>query len=159
MGYACPVCGAEQVDGVHLANHLAVTASLGRPDHEAWLEEHAPDWAENTPDALADRVVEYAPEIDTPEFETEGGGRPETGFEEQLAARSRQPGRGELTGGATGARARGGSGQREPRSDEVESVLSEARELTERMLDDGAEEDGTDDDGPSDAASDRDENA
>ena len=70
MGYACPVCGAEQLDGVHLANHLAVTASIGREDHTGWLEAHAPDWADCGPEELAAQVIEHAGEIETPEYET-----------------------------------------------------------------------------------------
>ena len=129
MGYACPVCDAEQADAEHLANHLAVTASLGREDHAAWLEEHAPDWADRGPEELGELVSEHAPEIDTPEFE--GGshgrahdhdhghghghepGRPDM-LEDGLARQARQPGRGDMTA-------------------EAESVLREARELTRRM--------------------------
>lgn len=114
MGYACPVCAAEQADAVHLANHLAVTASLGRRDHEAWLAEYAPDWTEYSPADLAERVVEHAEEIETPEFEDgHDHGRP-GGLEGDLARQSRQPGRGTLTA-------------------EAEDVLEEARELTRRM--------------------------
>ena len=113
MGYACPVCGAEQLDGVHLANHLAVTASIGREDHEAWLEAHAPDWADCGPEELAERVVEYADEIETPEFERfEGEDREHVhGQFDEMAARMR--------GGVAGEA-------------EVRSVLETARRLTER---------------------------
>ncbi|ELZ09326.1 hypothetical protein C479_10910 [Halovivax asiaticus JCM 14624] len=167
MGYACPVCGAEQADGVHLANHLAVTASLGRSDHEAWLAEYAPDWRDDSPDELADRITPHATEIETPAFETDDGSRPQTGFEHELAAQTRGPGRGSHTtttaGHGTGA---------DPltdtttRSADVESVLAEAHELTEEMragADD--ERDGTEDsDGHEEAAdgptpTDGDENA
>lgn len=116
MGYACPVCGAEQADGVHLANHLAVTASLGRTDHEGWLETHAPDWADRGPEALADEIVEYAPEVETPAFDEEGShehGRPPN-LEAELASQTRGPGRGTLT-------------------EEASAVLDEARELTRQM--------------------------
>jgi len=37
MGYTCPVCDVEEADAVHLANHLAITASLGRENHREWL--------------------------------------------------------------------------------------------------------------------------
>ncbi|GAB3671320.1 DUF5810 domain-containing protein [Halopiger thermotolerans] len=139
MGYACPVCDAEEADAKHLANHLAITASLGRREHEEWLEEHAPDWADRSPEELGEIVSQYAPEIDTPEFE--GGprghdhdhehhqpGRPS--LENELARQSRQPGRGSLTA-------------------EAEGVLEEARELTRKMYetDDGGDESaGTDGD-------------
>ena len=117
MGYACPVCGAEQADGVHLANHLAVTASVGRADHREWLETHAPDWGECGPEELAERAVEYATEIETPGFDDAGGRAPN--LEAELAAQTRRPGRGgPAPGGETGR---------------VDAVLEEARELTERM--------------------------
>ena len=121
MGYACPVCDAEQAVAEHLANHLAVTASLGREDHAAWLEDHAPDWADRSPAELGEIVGEHAPEIDTPEFEDGARGhahghepgRPES-LEDGLARQARQPGRGAMTS-------------------EAESVLREAQELTRRM--------------------------
>ena len=118
MGYACPVCGAEQADGVHLANHLAVTASLGREDHLEWLEDHAPDWADCDPEGLAEKVIEYAPEVDVPEFE-EGAVGPT--FEDELARHATGAGRGSLAGGSG------------PLDEEAEQVLEEARELTRRM--------------------------
>ncbi|WP_254766481.1 DUF5810 domain-containing protein [Salinilacihabitans rarus] len=123
MGYACPVCDAEQADAVHLANHLAITASLGREDHLAWLDEHAPDWADAGPAELAAVVRERAPEVETPEFESAGGDAPT--FEDELARQSRGPGRGAATVDA-----------------ETERVLEEARELTRRMYEDDG--DGTD---------------
>ncbi|WP_049922111.1 DUF5810 domain-containing protein [Halopiger djelfimassiliensis] len=132
MGYACPVCDAEQADAVHLANHLAVTASVGRRDHREWLEEHAPDWGECSPEELGSIVSEHAREIETPEFERSGHdhghghepGRPAS-LENALARQGRRPGRGSMTA-------------------ETERVLEEARELTRRM-EDGSE--GTDADG------------
>lgn len=119
MGYACPVCEAEQADAVHLANHLAITASLGREDHRGWLEEYAPEWSECSPEELGERVAPHAEEIETPEFEgtSHGHGRP-GGLEQGLAQQSRQPGRGSL-------------------SDTAESALQEAQEMTRRMHDDG----------------------
>jgi hypothetical protein len=54
MGYVCPVCEDPQADGHHLANHLAFTAMLGDDAHEAWLDDHAPEWADADPAALAD---------------------------------------------------------------------------------------------------------
>ena len=127
MGYACPVCDAEQADAAHLANHLAITASLGREDHREWLEEHAPDWSDCNPEELGEIVSQYAPEIETPEFDEAGHdhGRP-GGLEEGLARQSRGAGRGSLTA-------------------EAESALEEARELTRQMQEptgDGSESDG-----------------
>ncbi|MFC4542498.1 DUF5810 domain-containing protein [Halosolutus amylolyticus] len=123
MGYACPVCDAEQADAEHLANHLAVTAALGRADHRDWLEEHAPDWADRGPEDLGTIVSEYAPEIETPEFESGHGHEPT--FEDELARQSRGPGRGALTS-------------------EAEGVLEEARELTRQMQAGDAESDDRD---------------
>ncbi|MDQ2051189.1 DUF5810 domain-containing protein [Natronolimnohabitans sp. A-GB9] len=140
MGYACPVCGAEQADAEHLANHLAVTASLGRADHGEWLAEYAPNWGDCTPEELGEIVSQHAPEIETPEFEASGHdhdhdhGRP-AGLEEGIAQQSRQPGRGSLTS-------------------EAESVLQEARELTERMQESGVDDSAIDDDDGTDAADD-----
>lgn len=114
MGYACPVCGVGTVDDVQLANHLAVTASLGREDHREWLETHAPDWGACRPPELAERVREHADEIETP-----GGEAGQPRFEDALAERSR--GRGSLAAD----------------DGELDAVLEEARELTRRMEDGG----------------------
>ncbi len=120
MSYACPVCDTQQADAVHLANHLAITASLGRQDHSEWLAEHAPEWSECTPEELGEIVSQHVPEIDTSGVEASSHGhdhgRPES-LEEGLARQSRQPGRGAL-------------------SVEAESVLEEARELTQQMASD-----------------------
>ncbi|ELY87179.1 DUF5810 domain-containing protein [Natrialba taiwanensis] len=138
MGYACPVCDAEQADAEHLANHLAITASLDRPDHKEWLEEHAPDWADHSPAELGQIVREHASEIDTPEFESAGTGghdnpdhdhghahdhtpgRP-TGIESDLAGQRRQPNRGSM-------------------SAEAERALQEAQEMTQQMLADATDD-------------------
>lgn len=121
MGYRCPVCDVEEADAKHLANHLAVTASLGRRDHEAWLEEHAPEWADCGPEELGEIVAEYAPTVETPEFDEHDHDRARpSGFEDDLARQTRQRGRGSMTA-------------------ETEQVLREARELTERMADDADE--------------------
>lgn len=137
MGYACPVCGTEEADAIHLANHFGVTASLGREDHLAWLETHAPDWRDRSPEELAEVVAERAPEVETPQFTTETGRAPS--FEDGLARQARGPGRGELT-------------------DEAASVLEEAHELTREMYEDADREsredvsDGPIDDGDADSS-------
>lgn len=136
MGYACPVCETPQADGEHLANHLAITAILGRMDHEEWLDEHAPNWEGSTPEELAAQVVEAVPETEFPQvFEDttdqhhghshgESGG--EMPFEQELARQTASPGRGTLT-------------------DETRDVMAEAREMTRQMLDeDGQAETDTD---------------
>ncbi|WP_121741864.1 DUF5810 domain-containing protein [Natronorubrum halophilum] len=139
MGYACPVCDAEQADAEHLANHLAITASLGREDHGEWLEEHAPDWSDCSPEELGEIVSQYAREIETPDFEGPSRGhdhgRP-GGLEEGIARQSRRPGRGSMTGDA-------------------ESVLREAREMTQRMT--GAERNDAGNDGDEDGETANDE--
>ncbi|RQH01259.1 DUF5810 domain-containing protein [Natrarchaeobius oligotrophus] len=147
MGYACPVCDAEQHDAVHLANHLAVTASIGRQDHREWLAEYAPNWERCGPEELGEIVSEYAREIETPEFEgTSHGhdaGRP-AGFEDALAAQSRRPGRGAV-------------------SDDAAGVLEEARELTRQMQESSAsghaESDGDESDHDDSAGESANENA
>jgi hypothetical protein len=119
MGYACPVCDVEEADAVHLANHLAITASLGREEHREWLEEHAPDWGDRSPEELGEIVAPHAAEIDTPDFEASGHdhghepGRPGS-LEEGIARQSSQPGRGSMTA-------------------EAKDVLQEAAELTREM--------------------------
>lgn len=121
MGYECPVCSVPQADGEHLANHLAITALTHGDEHEDWLDEHAPGWADEDPQSLGERVTPHAPETDHEtvfEDTTEGSGsRFEDELERQVGGRA---GRGDLTG-------------------EAEAVLEEARDLTERMLDDDEE--------------------
>ncbi|AHG00490.1 hypothetical protein HALLA_18490 [Halostagnicola larsenii XH-48] len=125
MGYACPVCSTEEADGVHLANHFAVTASLGRENHLEWLERHAPDWNERSPEQLAEIVTEHAREVETPEFE-QGTGRSPS-LEAELAAQSRGPGRGSMT--------------QDP-SPEAQGALEEARELTQQLYESTESTDG-----------------
>ena len=148
MGYACPVCETPQADGEHLANHLAFTAMLGREDHEAWLDEHAPGWEESNPDDLAPKVVDAVPETEFPQIfddttehqhdhgeHQHGAAAPdETPFEQELARQSGGAGRGDLTG-------------------EAQEVMAEAREMTEQMLaDDGETADADEADAEADDA-------
>ena len=67
MGYACPVCEDPQADAEHLANHLAFTAMMRGGAHEAWLDEHVPDWGETDETELGERVIEYVPAADYPQ--------------------------------------------------------------------------------------------
>lgn len=107
MGYECPVCGVEEADGEHLANHVAFTALVRGGDHEAWLDDHVPDWADRDPDSLAPEVTEHATET-----ETEPATDPH-GHDHDVPSVER-------TGGADLSGAAG-------------DVLEEARELTEAM--------------------------
>jgi hypothetical protein len=167
MGYVCPVCEDPQADGHHLANHLAFTAMLGDDAHAAWLDEHAPEWADSDPDALADTVVEDAEETEYPQvFEDT------TGDESDGHAHGDGPGHGagqaDTAGGVPDDVAPAGvtdpdtlfegddAAERSP-----DDVLAEARELTrqrrenaDRGADNGdvatdgvddADTDGTDD--------------
>lgn len=67
MGYGCPVCETPQIDDEHLANHIAFTALLGDDAHEAWLDEHVPDWSGYGPTELAEEVVRHATEREFPQ--------------------------------------------------------------------------------------------
>jgi len=107
MGYECPVCGVEEADGEHLANHVAFTALVRGGDHEAWLDDHVPDWADRDPDSLAPEVTEHATETDTePATEPHGHDHDVPSVE--------RTGDADLSGAAG-------------------DVLEEARELTEAM--------------------------
>lgn len=107
-GYECPVCGVPQAEPQHLANHVAFAAMLDEADHEDWLDEHAPDWSEMSPDELADVVVEHAPESDV-EFEESDHAPPE------------------------GHLARQGGYGRDDLDDDARAAVEEARELTREM--------------------------
>jgi hypothetical protein len=106
MGQECPVCGSEEADGEHLANHLAFTALVRGGDHETWLDEHVPDWADRDPETLAPEVTPHATETET-EPTSEPHGHETPTFE--------QP-----------------AGQRDL-SGEAAAILEEAQELTEQM--------------------------
>ncbi|WP_436901262.1 DUF5810 domain-containing protein [Halovenus halobia] len=67
MGYSCPVCSDPQADGVHLANHLAITALTRGGDHEEFLEESVPGWQELSEEELAAELIEDATEADYPQ--------------------------------------------------------------------------------------------
>lgn len=140
MGYACPVCGDPQADGHHLANHLAFTAMLGDADHEAWLDERAPDWADADVAELAATVTDDAEEADYPQvFEDSGDPTHDHGHAGHGGDRSDAE-------GASADASSGGPGDVDTPetvddagecADDVlagahEDVLAEARELTRR---------------------------
>ncbi|NIB98376.1 DUF5810 domain-containing protein [Halobacterium sp. R2-5] len=105
MGYECPVCGVEEADGEHLANHLAFTALVRGGDHESWLDETVPDWEDRDPESLAPDVTPHATETET-ETVTE-----EHGHEMPAVERT---GNADLSG-------------------EAAAILDEAQELTEQL--------------------------
>ncbi len=113
MGYVCPVCSVAATDAVTIANHLAVTASLGREDHLEWLESHASDWEHSRPAELAETVRALADEIPDPET-TDAGPL----LESEIAAESQRRGRGAMAV--------------DPDPDAA-AVLEEARALTQEM--------------------------
>jgi len=159
MGYVCPVCEDPQSDAEHLANHLAFTAMLGDDGHEAWLDDHAPDWADANPAELAPRVAEHADETDFPQvFEdtTEGGAGGHDRGHQHGHDHDHQHGRGGghqhgRGGGAAGGNIDGAPGGVADPNDafpddgavDPEDVLAEARELTrERRANAGDDADG-----------------
>jgi len=120
MGYACPVCETPQADAGHLANHLAITAIARGGDHEAWLDEHVPDWEDRDEAGLAEAVVDHAESADYPQvFEDTTG---------EAAAES----------GAADPPVDEAALERLAADDEadVEAVLDRARELTRRRHED-----------------------
>ena len=147
MGYACPVCETPQRDGEHLAHHLAFTAMLHGDDHEAWLDEYAPDWSDRDPAGLASTVTDHAENAEYHEvFEDTTGrsrGRPDVDA----------GGHDHAHGGATDSR----SALRDPDLSELDpeaaDAVREARELTREMYADEneTESDDASDDPPDDA--------
>jgi hypothetical protein len=136
MGYACPVCSDPQADGEHLANHLAFTALLGDADHEAWLDQNAPEWESLDPPALADRVVGSVPETEFPEV-FEDTVPDERRGEAHGRAHDHGHGRGDA-GQATAPEHDGPvRADRDSLDDEARAILDRARKLTEQRRDDG----------------------
>jgi hypothetical protein len=123
MGYACPVCDAPQRDADHLANHLAITAVVHGEDHEAWLDEHAPGWADAGAAELGERVTPLAEPAQYDEvFEDTVHGH--------VGGENHDHGRPSVD-----------SARASPVPDDDDEVtraaLAEAREMTRRMLGDG----------------------
>ncbi len=145
MGYACPVCSDPQADAGHLANHLAFTAILGDDDHEAWLAEHAPDWNEMGERELAAAVSEYVEETEFPQlFDDTVGGLdpdPESQDSERSGALFDEEGHEHRHGHDHDRERQGPIDTSGPTDAETERVLEEAREMTQRLLED--EEDGS----------------
>ena len=152
MGHACPVCGTPQADARHLADHLAFTAMLGDADHEAYLDEHVPDWAERDPESLGAALAEDAPEAEFPQvFAASGDAAGHEDHEHGGHHHGEQP-----TEGGTESGGRPPAEIPDPDLDEdAREVLQEAREMTARMRGESADggatgEGGTDEDGTED---------
>lgn len=138
MGYSCPVCEDPQADGVHLANHLAITAMTRGGDHEEFLDEHVPEWQELGEDELAERLQGAADETEYPQvFEDTTGGH-------------------DHDHDHTGSPQRGhGSGADSipfdteipdaPSDDEAGEIIEEAMELTRKRQENSSESDTGDD--------------
>lgn len=135
MGYRCPVCEAPQLDGEHLANHLAFTAMIRSEEHEAWLDDHVPDWKERRPAELAEEVTPLAPEEDLPD-EVE-----DADTHDHVPGRER--GRGAYSERQRELRER----EREELTGEAAEVMADARAMTRKMHERAEESD----DGPDDA--------
>ncbi len=144
MGYECPVCEVPQRDGEHLANHLAFTAMLREDDHEEWLDQHAPKWADDDPDDLAERVVEHAAEAEYDEvFEdtTDDHDRHEHGGQGHDHAHGHGGSVDPTATGRSNVTGRGYDGQADQET--VDGVMAEARQLTAEMYGlDGDDESG-----------------
>jgi uncharacterized protein YihD (DUF1040 family) len=124
MGYRCPVCGDPQADDVHLANHLAFTAMVRGGDHESWLDDNVPDWANHDDESLAEIVSDLAESAEYPQvFEdtTDAVDHDDHSHDDQSRHES-------LPGGATPAEDPG-------LDEEAKDILSEAREMTRERRD------------------------
>lgn len=117
MGYACPVCEEPQVDAEHLANHMAFTAILRGADHEDWLDEHVPEWGQQSPESLGPVVAADAEEVelDIDDADLEPRRRPSSGPQVEV--------------------------DREALSESDLAVLQDARDLTRQMLEERGPED------------------
>ena len=119
MGYRCPVCDTPQTDAEHLANHLAFTAMVRGGDHESWLDEHVPDWEGRDDEGLAAAVSELAEPTEYPQV-----------FEDTTGTNDH-----DHAGKPTGADGLPVDVQEidsEAMDADVEEILAEAREMTEK---------------------------
>ncbi|MGB9956672.1 DUF5810 domain-containing protein [Haloferax prahovense] len=146
MGYACPVCDAPQRDETHLANHLALQAIVHGDDHETWLDEHAPEWADLNADSLGPLVSDLAEEREFDEvFEDtvdRTGGRGhghDHDHDHDHDIPDRQP------------QQFGGSGGSQSLSGDAARIFEEAQSLTREMYEEGEDGDDARGDDPGDA--------
>lgn len=130
MGYTCPVCEIPQADGGHLANHMAFTALVHEADHEAWLDEAVSEWSEMGESTLAAVLTEHAEQTEFPQvFEDTTGGDDH----DRDPAHERSGTLFEETG--HGGRQQQIGTQPAALDADAQSVLEEARRLTETRLD------------------------
>mgnify|MGYP006914281322 FL=1 len=139
MGFACPVCEIPHQDATHLANHLAFTAMTHGDDHEAWLDEAVPGWADRGEADLAAEVSELAPDAEYEQvFEDTVGGRGGGGAHRHDHDRDRRTGQnGPPEGIDPASAAASGGGELDGAA---RAVLEEARGLTAEMLGEGADD-------------------
>lgn len=128
MGYSCPVCSDPQADGVHLANHLAITALTRGGDHEQYLEESVPGWQELSEEELAEELVETATEADYPQVFEDTTTDHEHNHDHQRSGADSIPFEAEMP----------------DEDEETADVLEEAMELTQQRRQNAAGEEGDD---------------
>ena len=151
MGYACPVCETPQRDGEHLAHHLAFTAMLHGDDHEAWLDDHVPDWSDRDPDGLAAEVTPRADDAEYHEVfeDTVDRGRPDVNLRAHDHAGHNHGGQshpahvGSEHGAGGGPDTVDTTGETDP---EVAEAVREAREMAREVGEGDDESDGGGDD-------------
>lgn len=124
MGYRCPVCESPHPDSEHLANHVAFTGLMGGEDHESWLDEHVPDWADRDPESLGDALAEIVSTVDL-----EGVGSDDNGQLGRPNVDTVSP----------------DSGPDDEFDPVTEAALAEARAMTEEMVGQSGETDGSSD--------------
>lgn len=147
MGYACPVCDVPQRDGIHLADHLALTAMVHGDEHEAWLDEHAPGWDEESRRGLADRVTKHATETEFDEvFEDtvhdgDGHDHDDPASERGGALFADEYAEQRVPGGMEGGRRVAAESELD---EETAAIIREAEALTAQLLDSAEHESGSD---------------
>jgi hypothetical protein len=134
MGYACPVCEDPQADDIHLANHLAFTALARGGDHEAWLDEHVPEWEQYDDEGLAATVTELAEEMEYPQvFEDTTGDHGHDHTHDSSHQQGGQSTRTQMDLSGMGV------DSSDMLDEEAREALAEAREMTRKRREGGTE--------------------
>lgn len=133
MGYECPVCEVPQSDGGHLANHMAFTALIHGDEHEKWLDENVSDWSDLGEDELADAVAAHTDEAEFPQVFEDTTGKHGHDHDHERS--------GQLFDESSTTRTKRGRQQQVDNQSasldaEAQSILEEARRMTEKRLDD-----------------------